>query len=469
MTTSYIYIKNARIVNEGTSFTGSILIRDEYIQKIYIGRKELELPDNTKIINAENKLLIPGVIDDQVHFREPGLTHKADIYSESKAAVAGGVTSFMDMPNTIPQTTSIEKLEEKYIIGGRQSIANYSFYMGATNDNLEEIKKIDPETVCGLKVFMGSSTGNMLVDNDTSLEKIFKYSPVLIAVHCEDENIIRENTEKFKKIYGENIPLKFHPDIRSTEACFKSSSKAVKLAKKFNSHLHLIHVSTEKEIDLLDNILPPDHKRITSEVCVHHLWFSREDHDKLGARIKWNPAIKEKSDREALLMGLLNDKIDVIATDHAPHTFQEKQFDLEKNKRSYFKTPSGGPLIQHSLVLMLEFWKQKKVSIEKVIEKMCHTPADIFNINKRGYIREGYYADLVIVDTNINWEVEKDNILYKCKWSPLEGQKLSSKVSHTFVNGKLVYENGDFHEENRGKRLTFNRIASDEEEVTSDK
>ncbi len=457
MITPYTYIKNACIVNEGESFQGGVLIKGEFIHQIIRGKEKLILPDETRIIDAENKLLIPGLIDDQVHFREPGLTHKGDIYSESRAAVAGGITSFMEMPNTIPQTTTIKKLEEKYNIGARQSMANYSFFLGATNDNLEEVKKINPKTVCGLKIFMGSSTGNMLVDNNKSLENIFKYSPVLIAVHCEDENTIKENTEKFRKKYGENIPLKYHPDIRSEKACYKSSSKAVSLAKSFNSRLHLIHVSTAKELDLLDNILPPNKKKISSEVCVHHLWFSRVDYDTLGPRIKWNPAIKEKADKEALFQAILNDKIDIIATDHAPHTYEEKQFNVDEKERSYFKTPSGGPMVQHSLALMLEFWKQKKISIEKIIEKMCHTPAELFNVNNRGYIRKGYYADIVLIDSNQAWEVNKDNILYKCNWSPLEGQKFSTKVSHTFINGELVFNDGKFDEDYRGQRLTFNR------------
>jgi len=457
MDTPYIYIKDALIVNEGKSFHGGILIKDEYIHEIFLADTNPDLPENTQIINAKNKILIPGLIDDQVHFREPGMTHKGDICTESRAAVAGGITSFMEMPNTIPQTTTIKDLEEKYITGAKQSMANFSFFMGATNDNIEEIKQVNPETVCGLKIFMGSSTGDMLVDNDKSLEEIFKYSPVLIAVHCEDEDTVRRNTEKYRSQYGENIPIKFHPDIRSEEACYKSSSKAVKLANTFNSRLHLIHISTEKELSLLDNTIPVHNKRITSEVCVHHLWFSREDYETLGARIKWNPAIKETKDKDALLQGLLNDKLDIIATDHAPHTYEEKQFDKEHSNISYFKTPSGGPMVQHSLAIMFEFWRLKKISLEKIVEKMCHTPAEIFNIHNRGYIRKGFYADLVIIDQDESWDVNKENILYKCKWSPLEGQKFSSRVSHTFINGQLVFDNGKFNEDFRGQRLSFKR------------
>lgn len=461
MDTHYILIKDAKIINEGKSFFGGLLIKDNLIHKIYTGSNYPDPPPACLIINAENKVLIPGLIDDQVHFRDPGLTHKADINSESKAAIAGGITSFMDMPNTIPRATSIEILEEKYKIGAKQSLANYSFYLGATNNNIKEIKKINPENVCGLKVFMGSSTGNMLVDNNKSLEDIFKYSPVLIAVHCEDENIIRKNTELFRSKYGDNIPMNKHPEIRSAEACYKSSSFAVSLAKKFKSHLHLIHLSSEIELELLENAVPLKDKRITSEVCVHYLWFCDKDYDKFGAKIKWNPAIKKEKDRDALITALNNDLLDIIATDHAPHSIEEKQFDIPDNEKSYFKTPSGGPLIQHSLNLMLELWKQNKIELEKVVEKMCHNPADIFRIRKRGYIKEGYYADLALINTNHDWEVKKDNILYKCKWSPIEGQKLSTKVTHTFVNGKLIYENGIFHDKHRGQRLLFDRIGNE--------
>ncbi|MFC2117920.1 dihydroorotase [Bacteroidota bacterium] len=457
MNSPYTYINNVRIINENRSFIGSLLIKNDLIYKVYNNRKNDPLPQGTNIINGENKILIPGLIDDQVHFREPGLSHKANIYSESKAAVAGGVTSFMDMPNTIPQATSIEILEQKFNIASKQSLANYSFYLGATNDNIEEIIKIDPESICGLKVFMGSSTGNLLVDNDSSLERIFKLSPVIIAVHCEDDITIQENLKKYKAIYGENIPVNMHPVIRSTEACYKSSSKAVALAKKFKTRLHLIHLSSEKELGLFENLTLAERKKISSEVCVHHLWFSDADYDKLGTKIKWNPAIKKASDRDALIKALIENKIDIIATDHAPHTSIEKQFDVPEKERSYFKTPSGGPMIQHSLPVMLELWKQNKISIEKIVEKMCHTPSDIFNVKKRGYIKEGYYADLVLIDPNTKWEVNKENILYKCQWSPLEGEVFHSKITHTFVNGHLVYENGNFNEKHRGKRLVFDR------------
>ena len=440
-------IKNGNIVNEGKTFKGSVFLKDEIIVKI----SENEISEQAdKIIEADGKYLLPGIIDDQVHFREPGLIHKGEIYTESKAAVAGGVTSYMEMPNTIPNALTQDLLEEKYKRASEVSLANYSFFMGASNDNIDEVLKTNPKNVCGIKVFMGSSTGNMLVDNRTTLQSIFSKCKLLIATHCEDEETIRTNLEKFKEKYGENIPVECHPLIRSAEACYKSSSLAVELAKKYNTRLHILHISTAKELELFENKIPLKEKKITSEACIHHLWFCDEDYKSKGNFIKWNPAIKTKQDKEAILKGVLENKIDVICTDHAPHTLEEKN-------QSYFKAPSGGPLIQHSLVAMLEFVNQKKITIEKVVEKMSHALADCFQIEKRGYIREGYFADLVLVDLNSPWKVDKANILYKCSWSPFEGTTFHSKTTHTFVNGNLVYENGKFKETVKGKRLLFSR------------
>ncbi len=443
------YIKNTLIVNENRKFIGSVLIKNGYIKLVIEGESDYEHGDML-VINGEGKVLMPGIIDDQVHFREPGLTRKACIYTESKAAVAGGITSFMEMPNTVPQTVTQELLKEKFDIASESSLANYSFYMGATNDNIEELLKTDPKSVCGIKVFMGSSTGNMLVDNKESLEKIFSQAPTLVAVHCEDEATIKANTEKYKAELGENIPIRYHPVIRSAEACYKSSSMAVELAKKHGTRLHILHLSTEKELDLLDNSIPLKDKKITGEICVHHLWFDDKDYDKLGTKIKWNPAVKSESDKNALFKALLDDRLDVIATDHAPHTLEEKS-------NSYFKAPSGGPLVQHSLNVMLEFYHQNKISLEKIADKMCHKPAELFKVSKRGYIREGYCADLVLIDLDTEYTVSKENILYKCKWSPFENQVFHSKITHTFVNGNLVYENGIFHEEIKGRALEFDR------------
>jgi len=446
---SSLLIKNVQIVNENETFSGHLLIENEKIKKIY---KQDDLPldvETTKTIDGKGKFLLPGIIDDQVHFREPGLTHKGDIYSESRAAVAGGVTSYMEMPNTNPQTTTIKHLDEKIVIAQNSSLANFSFYFGATNDNIDEIKKINSKYTCGLKVFMGSSTGNMLVDDIKSLSQIFAESPVLIATHCEDEKTIQNNILIYKEKYGENVPLKYHPLIRSEEACFKSSLLAVELARKYNSRLHILHLSTEKELELFESKSSIE-KRITAEVCVHHLWFSENDYDTYGTRIKWNPAIKKESDRIALLNGVKSNKIDIIATDHAPHTIEEKN-------NSYFKSPSGGPLVQHSLVAMLELYHRNQISIEEIVTKMCHTPADIFKVDKRGYIREGYWADLVLVDLNSPWTVNKDNILYKCKWSPFEGLAFKAKVTHTIINGHVVYENGTLYEGKKGKQILFNR------------
>ena len=443
-----ILIKNARIVNEGTIFEGDVLIEDQYIKEIAssISVKNSEVT----VIDAENNYLFPGVIDDQVHFREPGLTHKATIETESRAAIAGGITSFIEMPNTKPQATTIEKLEDKFQIAANTSSANYSFMFGGTNDNLDEILKVDPLKVAGLKLFLGSSTGNMLVDNPEVLEKIFKSTDLLISVHCEDEDTIKQNTARYLERYGEDIPIKCHPEIRSEEACYISSSKAIALAKKTGARLHVFHLSTAKETKLFSNNKPLKDKKITAEVCIHHLWFSDEDYDKKGTFIKWNPAVKSAKDRDGLWKALLEDKIDVIASDHAPHTLEEKS-----NK--YTKAPSGGPLVQHALVAMMEAHHNGRISVEKMVEKMCHNPAILFQIEKRGYIREGYFADLVLVNPNNPWTVTKDNSLYKCGWSPFEGSTFKSRVTHTILNGTVVYENANFTNHNAAMRLTFNR------------
>ncbi|MFB9055462.1 dihydroorotase [Mariniflexile ostreae] len=441
-------IKNAHIVNEGTIFKGDLLIEGEFIKEISasISAKTSDV----KVIDAEGKYILPGVIDDQVHFREPGLTQKASIETESKAAIAGGITSFIEMPNTVPQTTTLEKLEEKFEIASKTSSANYSFMFGGTNDNLEEILKVDAQKVAGLKLFLGSSTGNMLVDNPEVLEEIFSKTDLLISVHCEDEGTIKRNLETYLEMYGEDIPIQYHPLIRSEEACYLSSSKAIALAKKTGARLHVFHISTGKETSLFDNKIPLKDKRITAEVCVHHLWFSDEDYDEKGTLIKWNPAVKTAADRDKLWEALLHDKIDVIATDHAPHTLDEKN-------NIYTQAPSGGPLVQHALPAMLEMYHRDKISIEKVVEKMCHNPAILFQIDRRGYIKPGYFADLVMVDLNNPWTVNKDNILYKCGWSPFEGTTFRSRITHTFVNGSMVYHNAKFYNLNAAKRLTFNR------------
>lgn len=443
-----VLIKNAKIVNEGTIFEGDVLIENEFI--VEIAETISAKSSATKIINAEGNYLIPGAIDDQVHFREPGLTHKGDIASESRAAVAGGITSFIEMPNTNPQSTTIELLEEKFAIAAEKSAANYSFMFGGTNDNLEEILKVNPKTVAGLKLFLGSSTGNMLVDNEEVLEKIFSSTPLLIAVHCEDEATIKANLEKYKEEYGDDIPMKFHPLIRSEEACFISSSRAIELAKKTGARLHVFHLSTGKETKLFTNKIPLEEKKITAEVCVHHLWFTDADYDKKGSLIKWNPAIKTQSDKDQLWEALLDDRIDVIATDHAPHTLEEK-------KNVYTAAPSGGPLVQHAVVAMFEAFHQGKISVEKIVEKMAHNPAKLFKIEKRGFIKEGFYADLVIVNSGLPWSVKKENILYKCGWSPFEGFTFKSRITHTFVNGELVYNNFKVKDVKAGQRLQFDR------------
>ncbi|WP_338732661.1 dihydroorotase [Mangrovimonas cancribranchiae] len=441
-------IKNARIVNEGSILEGDILIEGDKIVKIApsISAKSADV----RVVDAEGNYAIPGVIDDQVHFREPGLTHKATIETESRAAVAGGITSFIEMPNTVPQTTTIEKLEDKFSIASKSSYANYSFMFGGTNDNLEEILKVDPKSVAGLKLFLGSSTGNMLVDDPQVLEKIFSSTNMVISVHCEDEATIKKNLETYKKEYGDDIPVKFHPKIRSEEACYLSSSKAIELAKKTGARLHIFHLSTGKETNLFTNKTPLKDKKITAEVCIHHLWFSDEDYDEKGTLIKWNPAVKTKTDREQLWEALLDDRIDVIATDHAPHTLEEKQ-------HVYTKAPSGGPLVQHALVAMFEAHLNGKIKVEKLVEKMCHNPAILFDVEKRGYLKEGYFADIVLVNPANPWTVNKDNIAYKCGWSPMEGTTFKSRVTHTFVNGELAYENFKFNNKKFGKRLTFNR------------
>ena len=441
-------IKNARVVNEGNIKKRDILIDGDIILKI---SKSINVnATDVNVIEADNNYLIPGLIDDQVHFREPGLTHKATIETESKAAVAGGITSFIEMPNTVPQSTTIAKLEEKFLIAKNTSWANYSFMFGGTNDNLNEILKVDPKNVAGLKLFLGSSTGNMLVDNPDVLEEIFKKTDLLISVHCEDEKTIKDNLEIYLDKYGDDIPIEMHPKIRNEEACYISSSKAIELAKKTGARLHVFHLSTKKETNLFSNDKPLLEKKITAEVCVHHLWFSEEDYKTKGTRIKWNPAVKSKKDRDGLWEALLDDRIDVIATDHAPHTIEEK-----RNK--YTQAPSGGPLVQHALVALLEMYHNGKISLEKIVEKACHNPAILFQIKERGYIREGYKADLVLVDLKSPWTVHKENILYKCQWSPFEGTTFKSKVTHTFVNGILTYENFKFPNKTIPQRLTFNR------------
>ncbi len=450
-----IVIKDARIVNEGKILRDtSILIRNGFIEKIFRDEVPANILAQSEVIDASGKFLLPGIIDDQVHFRDPGLTHKGDIQTESKAAIAGGITSYMEMPNTFPPAVTQELLEQKYTRAAEVSLANYSFYIGATNDNLEELLKTDPSNVCGIKVFMGSSTGNMLVDNPETLSSLFSKSKMLIATHCEDEQIIQANIAIAREKFGEDVPMSEHSKIRDTNACFKSTSKAVELAKKYGTRLHVLHLSTAGEIALFE-AGPVKNKKITNEACVHHLWFSESDYEKYGTHIKWNPSIKSANDRLALIKGVMENRIDVIATDHAPHTLEEKD-------QSYFKSPSGGPLVQHSLVAMLEMSRNGKITMEKVVEKMCHAPADLFGIEKRGYIRKGYKADLVLIDA-ARWTVSKENILSKCGWSPFEGESFYYFVNQTFVNGNLVYENnnpnspGTFYEGTKGERLIFSR------------
>ncbi len=443
---SKILLKNAKIVNENSIFESDVLLEGDFIARI-----DTDISDaNAKVIDLEGDLLLPGIIDDQVHFREPGLTHKGTIATESRAAIAGGITTFMEQPNTNPQTTTIEKLEDKFAMAAKDSFANYSFLFGGTNDNLEELKRLDKNACSGVKLFLGSSTGNMLVDDEEVLEKIFSNTEMVISAHCEDEGTIRANLAKYKKMYGDHIPIAMHPIIRSAEACYLSSSKAIALAKKTGARLHVFHVSTGIETDLFTNKIPLEEKKITAEVCIHHLWFSDEDYAKKGTLIKWNPAVKTKNDREKLWEALLDDRFDVVATDHAPHTLEEKD-------NPYTSAPSGGPLVQHALLAMLQKEKEGAISLEKMVEKMCHNPAKLFDIDRRGFVREGYFADLVQVNRNSKNEVKKANIFYKCGWSPFEGVTFDSEVKRTFVNGLLAYEKGMFSVEKRAKRLTFNR------------
>jgi dihydroorotase len=447
MSLNYL-LRSATIVNEGKQVVADLLIQDGRITQI---SPSITTSLSCTEINLEGKFLLPGCIDDQVHFREPGLIHKATIATESRAAVAGGITSFMEMPNTVPNALTQELLEDKYQIAANSSIANYSFFMGASNDNIDEVLKTDGENVCGVKIFMGSSTGNMLVDSEKTLEDLFaRVPPMLIATHCEDEATIRANIEKYKAIYGEEVPVEFHPIIRSEEACYLSSSLAVRLAKKFNTRLHILHISTEKELALFSNAIPLEQKMITAEACVHHLWFSDEDYASKGNLIKWNPAVKKASDREAIFQAVLDNRIDVIATDHAPHTIEEKS-------QSYFKAPSGGPLVQHALLAMLEKMESGLISIEKIVEKMAHHPAILFKIKDRGFIREGYFADLVVVDKKPT-QVVKESLLYKCGWSPFDGTTFQYSIDKTFVNGTMVYNEGKIIEGTNGQRLRFNFI-----------
>jgi len=443
---SYL-IKGATIVNENKTFKGDVFIENEEIKEIASG---INVADNVKIINAEGKYLIPGFIDDQVHFREPGLTHKANIETESRAAAAGGITTFIEQPNTVPQATNQKLLEDKFQIASKSSYVNYSFMFGGTNDNLEELLKTDPKTVAGIKLFLGSSTGNMLVDDVEVLEKIFSSTKMIISLHCEDEATIRKNTATYKEKFGDDIPIKYHPVIRSEEACYISSSKAIELAKKTGARIHIFHVSTAKETHLFRNDIPLEEKQITAEVCVHHLWFNDKDYDEKGTFIKWNPAVKTEQDRLGLWEALLDDRIDVLATDHAPHTLEEKN-------NVYTKAPSGGPLVQHAVLAILEKVKEGVIPIEKAVEKMSHNPAKLFKIEKRGFIKEGYFADLVLIDPKQSQTVTKENVLYKCGWSPFEGTTFSSTITHTFVNGNLIYNEGVFNNDIKGKRLTFNR------------
>jgi len=441
-----ILIKNGQIVNRGKITTGDIFIKNGRIEQM-----DSQINRHADIeLDATGKYVIPGIIDDQVHFREPGLTHKADLYTEPRAAVAGGVTSYMEMPNTKPPALTQELLQQKYDTAAQKSLANYSFFMGTSNDNLEEVLKTDVKNVCGVKIFMGSSTGNMLVDDEHILSQLFAKVPTLIATHCEDEATIAQNTAAAREQYGEDVPIWMHPEIRSVEGCLKSSRLAVELAMQHDTRLHILHISTKDELNLFRNDIPLAQKRITSEVCVHHLFFNADDYERLGTRIKWNPAVKGKEHQEALLPALLDDRLDVIATDHAPHTLEEKQ-------NTYFKAPSGGPLVQHALNVMLGFHQAGKISLEKIVEKMCHAPAVCFQIDKRGFLDEGYWADVAIVDPNHKWTVSTENLYYKCGWSPFEGQAFAGKVEATIVSGHLAYRDGQFFEDKRGERLVFDR------------
>jgi dihydroorotase len=439
-------LKNGKLVNEGKIQEVDILLDGELIVKIASNISDTK----ATVIDVNGNFIIPGIIDDQVHFREPGLTHKGTIATESRAALGGGITTFMEQPNTIPQATTIEKLEQKFSTARKTAFANYSFPFGGTNDNLEELKRLDKNSCSGIKLFLGSSTGNMLVDNETVLEKIFSSTEMVISTHCEDETTIRRNLAEYVDTYGDDIPMEYHPIIRSEEACYLSSSRAIELAKKTGARLHVFHLSTAKEMDLFRNDIPLAEKKITAEVCIHHLWFSDADYKEKGAFIKWNPAVKTAQDRDALWESLLDNRIDIIATDHAPHTLEEKD-------NVYTKAPSGGPLVQHALPAMLEKHLEGKISLETIVQKMCHNPAILFQVEKRGYVREGFYADLAIVNLNSPWKVTKENIAYKCGWSPFENQTFKASVTHTFINGHLGYENGIFSEKRNAKRLTFNR------------
>ncbi|MFV0365095.1 MAG: dihydroorotase [Mangrovibacterium sp.] len=439
-----ILIHNAIVVNEGRQFKGGVIVEGEKIHRVFEG--DMPVGKFAEIIDAEGKFLMPGVIDDQVHFREPGLTHKGDIQSESRAALAGGVTSYMEMPNTTPQATTLEELEKKYARAAEVSAVNYSFYLGATNDNMQEVERMNPRQVCGLKVFMGSSTGNMLVDKDQALADIFQNAPSIVTTHCEDETIIRKNMDEFQAKYGDNMPIGMHAKIRNAEACYKSSARAVELAARYGTRLHVLHLSSAKEMSLFEPGNVKD-KHITAEVCVHHLWFDKSDYEKYGTRIKWNPAIKSAADRNELWKALRDNRIDVVATDHAPHTQEEKN-------NNYWKAPSGGPLVQHSLVAMLELGKQNNFSVERVVERMCHAPAELYRVENRGFIRAGYYADLVLVNPKSEWTVSKENIAYKCQWSPFEGTSFSHEIDTVFVNGQIGYRQSEFFP-TKAKRLTF--------------
>ena len=442
-----LIIKDIIIINEGVRYASDIYIEGDFIKKIGIN---IKLDNDVQIIDGKGHLAIPGMIDDQVHFREPGLTHKGDIRSESKAAIAGGVTSYFEMPNTFPNTTSIKEFENKIKIASNNSFANYSFMLGGTNDNMNEIERIDERQVAGIKLFLGSSTGKMLIDNKSSIENIFNSTSLPISAHCEDEQTIKHNTEHYKSLYGEDIPISAHPEIRNDEACIKSSNFAVTLAKKTGARLNVFHISTAIELDLFDGNLDLNDKKITSEVCAHHLWFSDEDYIRLGSKIKWNPAIKSKDDRDALWKAIKDNKIDIIASDHAPHTIEEKN-----NK--YLNCPSGGPMVQHTILSLLQNCEKHGVSIEKIVEKIAHNPATIFKVNKRGFLREGYYADIVLIDTNTPTVVTKESLLYKCGWSPFEGQKFDNSIYKTILNGNVVYEDGVVNSIPYGKKITFNR------------
>lgn len=450
-----VVIKNGTIINEGERFRGTLIIRNGIIEQVIKGDFDPIAARYTisATIDAEGLYVIPGIIDTHVHFREPGLTDKGDIRSESRAAAAGGITSFMDMPNTAPPTTTLERLEQKMELASKQSVINYSFYLGATNDNLDQITKLNPARVGGVKAFLGSSTGNMLIDNAESLERLFNQSPVLIAAHCEDEKSIRTNQKQYKERYGETIPFKYHAEIRSREACYLSSSFAVGMARKNNSRLHILHLSTREELELFDNRLPLTQKQITGEACVHHLWFNDSSYNRLTWRVKWNPSIKTESDRKALIDAINNNSVDVVSTDHAPHQVNEKS-------KSYFQAASGGPMVQHSLIAMLELAKRGYFTVEKAIEKMCHAPAILFRIEKRGFIREGYYADIALVNPQTKYIVTKNNLLYKCNWSPLEGEEFSHSVQMTMVNGTIIYNNGKITNTASGKALEFSNTTS---------